>query len=165
MGSWNSKCHASPNKRQQCSVLSHPISKPKHQDFTHINEWILIADIYNFSFPPAAFEDDAISVPVSAATAASCYWYVLISVLSGDKHLIRVYASQRRHVFPHLSTYVQIDVCTFELYDLKEKVLQWHSVHTYKNSIKEKHSGINHSIPDAILSWCRRYQERTADDL
>ncbi len=70
---------------------SNAISKPKHQDFTHINDWILIADIFNFSFPPAAFEDDAIAVLVSAAAAASCYWYVLISVtLSGDKHLIRV---------------------------------------------------------------------------
>lgn len=52
----------------------------------------MIADIFNLvSFPPAAFEDDAIAVPVSAG---SCYWYVLISVpLSLDKHLIRLHAS------------------------------------------------------------------------
>lgn len=66
----------------------------KHRDFTYIQEWILIEDIFNFFFLPAAFEDDAIAVPVSAAAATSHYWYVLMSArLSGDK-LINADASQ-----------------------------------------------------------------------
>lgn len=66
----------------------------KHRDFTYIQEWIIIEDIFNFFFLPTAFEDDAIAVPVSAAAVASHYWYVLMFArLSGDK-LINADASQ-----------------------------------------------------------------------
>lgn len=66
----------------------------KYWDFTRIQEWIIIEDIFNFFFLSAAFEDDAIAVPVSAAAVASHYWYVLMCAgLSSDK-LISADASQ-----------------------------------------------------------------------
>lgn len=77
-----------PTKESFAALLSQPVS------VTSIQEWILIEDVFNVFFLPAAFEDDAIAVPVSAAAAASHYWYVLMSArLSADK-LINVDASQ-----------------------------------------------------------------------
>lgn len=121
------------NNRQHYSLPSPPISEPKPQDIKHISDWILIADIFNFFFffflpptlspppPPAAFEDDAIAVPVSAA-AASCCRYVLISVMiSGDKHLIRVCATQSQRAFLTNPAAPPVQI-TFELYNcVKEK--------------------------------------------
>lgn len=40
------------NNRQHCCLPSPPIPEPKHQDITHISDWILIADIFNFFFFP-----------------------------------------------------------------------------------------------------------------
>lgn len=54
---------------------------PKKKDWFYWDTWILISDIFNFFSPPAAFEDDAISVRVSAAAATNRYWYVLMSVI------------------------------------------------------------------------------------
>lgn len=115
------------NNRQHGCLPSSPISEPKHQDITHIGDWILIADIFNFFFffspppSPAAFEDDAIAVPVSAA-AASCCRYVLITVMiSGDKHLIRVCATQSQRAFLTNPSTPPVQI-TFELYNcVKEK--------------------------------------------
>lgn len=117
------------NNRQHCCLPSPPISEPKHQDITHISDWILIADIFNFFFffsptntpPPAAFEDDAIAVPVSAAAANRCR-YVLISVMiSGDKHLIRVCATQSQRAFLTNPFTPPVHI-TFESYNcVKEK--------------------------------------------
>lgn len=78
------------------SIALRPDSKNTGISLTHIQEGILIEDIFNFSPPPAAFEDDAIAVPVSAAAAADHHWYVLTSGRrSGDK-LIDVDAPQSR---------------------------------------------------------------------
>lgn len=161
MWSLISKCHTSPNNRQQSCFPSHPIFKPKHQDFLHINGWILKADIFNLvSVPSAAFEDDAIAVPVSDATAASCFGYVLISVtLPGDTHLIRVYAFLLRHVSS--PTYVfelsaQINRCTltFELYSQKRRCyskLRFTHMRYKKKCIKKlKIELYNCSLQDSI---------------
>lgn len=81
--------------KESFAAFYHNLSlNQKHQNFTYIQEWIIIEDIFNFFFLPTAFEDDAIAVPVSAAAVASRYWYVLMSArLSGDK-LINADASQ-----------------------------------------------------------------------
>lgn len=81
--------------REGFAAFYHNLSlNQKHRDFTSIQDWILIEDIFNGFFLPAAFEDDAIAVPVSAAAVASHHWYVLTSArLSADK-LINVDASQ-----------------------------------------------------------------------
>lgn len=68
---WNSRS-------QEKSALQH--SFLNQIDWFYLDTWILISDIFNFFSPPAAFEDDAIAVPVSAAAATNHYWYVLMSV-------------------------------------------------------------------------------------
>lgn len=78
------KLRASTTKK--FTVFYHNLSpNQKHWDFTYIQDGILIEDIFNFFFLPAAFEDDTLAVPVSAAVVASHDWYVLMSArLLGD---------------------------------------------------------------------------------
>lgn len=77
---------SAPTKESFAAFYHNPSLNQKLRDFTYTPEWILIEDIFNFFFLLAAFEDDAIAVPVSAAAVASHYWYVLMPArLSGDK--------------------------------------------------------------------------------
>lgn len=83
------------HQQESFAAFYHSLSlNQKHRDFTSIQEWILIEDIFNVFFLPAAFEDDAIAVPVSAAAVASHYWYVLMSARLSADQLINVDASQ-----------------------------------------------------------------------
>lgn len=80
------------NNRQHGCLPSSPISEPKHQDITHIGDWILIADIFNFFFfsplrPPQQHLKMMrllflclLLLPAAAGMFSSLWWFQVINI-------------------------------------------------------------------------------------